>query len=86
MCSCHSNALNNHFQQMIINPYAFENKLVCSLQKHHQLLQSYKIEDYKTSNWNQPNVLLLIEDQQLNLIKKNITYFKNKANLFVFRK
>ena len=79
--------LNNHFQQMIINPYTFENKCwSCSLQKHHQLLQSYKIEDYKTSNWNQlPNVLLLIEDQQLNLIKKNITYFqKLKANLFVF--
>ena len=57
--------LNNHSQQTIINPYTFENKYwFSSLQKHHQLLQSYKIEDYKTINWNQlPNILLLIDQE-----------------------
>lgn len=78
---------NNHSQQMIINPYTFENRYwSSSLQKHHRLLQSYKIENYRTINWNQlPNVLLLIEEEQLDLIKTKISYFqKVKANFFVF--
>lgn len=79
--------LNNHSQQTIINPYTFENKYwFSSLQKHHQLLQSYKIEDYKTINWNQlPNILLLIDQEQLDLIKTKLSHFRSlKANLFLF--
>lgn len=79
--------LNNHNQHDIIHPYTFDNRYwKFSLEAHHDVLQSYKIEDYQTLIWNQkPNVLLLIEYNQLELIKKKISYFqKLDVNLFIF--